>query len=310
MKKIFIVIVVYLVQGQVNAQIYHPFPDSNAVWSEFHHAPIYGGLTSFSYRNILSNKDTIINTKTYHQLFYSLIDTVFSNNQTISYNGGFREKDKQIYYIPKDSLHEYLIYDFSLGVGDTINYTYSAFSGYYGFGVFDSLKVSSIDSVLINDGTFRKRINFSAWTNGGYPILLSYAQWIEGIGNNMGLLCPIPKIPTNGTDNQLVCCKNNDMICYYNNSFQQCFGFNTDINENKLKDDIKIFPNPTHDIITIEGTALKSYTIIDMLGRKYKEAEFADASQNSIYVGDLPKGMYFVAVKTLAGSWVGKVVVQ
>ena len=74
--------------------------------------------------------------------------------------------------------------------------------------------------------------------------------------------------------------------------------------------DLKIYPNPTQDIITIEGTALKSYTIIDMLGRKYKEAEFADASQNTIYVGDLPKGMYFVAVKTLAGNWVGKVVVQ
>ncbi len=72
----------------------------------------------------------------------------------------------------------------------------------------------------------------------------------------------------------------------------------------------KLYPNPAHNIITIEGTALKSYTIIDMLGRKYKEAEFADASQNSIYVGDLPKGMYFVAVKTLAGSWVRKVVIQ
>lgn len=73
---------------------------------------------------------------------------------------------------------------------------------------------------------------------------------------------------------------------------------------------LKIYPNPAQGLITIEGTALKSYTIIDMLGRKYKEAEFSDASQNSIYVGDLPKGMYFVAVKTLAGSWVGKVVVQ
>ena len=85
---------------------------------------------------------------------------------------------------------------------------------------------------------------------------------------------------------------------------------NPDMIHSNAVSNINIYPNPTQDIITIEGTALKSYTIIDMLGRKYKEAEFADASQNSIYVGDLPKGMYFVAVKTLTGSWAGKVVVQ
>ncbi len=71
-----------------------------------------------------------------------------------------------------------------------------------------------------------------------------------------------------------------------------------------------IIPNPAQDIITIKGTALKSYTIIDMLGRKYKEAVFADASQNTIYVGDLPKGMYFVQVKTQSRSSVRKVIIQ
>ncbi len=145
----------------IKGQDYIPFPSSNTVWSEYFKAPISTSLTSYYYRNILADKDTTIGAKTYHQLFYSHSDTVYSENSSAVYNGGIRESVQQVFYLPKDSTNEYLLYDFTVQVGDTLKYDYSVFSSLYELGKIDSLRVSKVDSVLIIDGSYRKRIYFT-----------------------------------------------------------------------------------------------------------------------------------------------------
>ena len=273
MKKIIVLIIAIFTIYIAKAQQYVPFPDSNAVWSEHHQFSISSGKPNYYYRNILTNKDTIVNSKTYHQLFYSLVDSTYNNIDTsLKYIGCIREANKQIYYLSKDSIHEYLLYDFSLNVGDTIKYDYSAFTFIYGWGKIDTLVVTSIDSILIYDASYRKRINFSTY-NAGFTIPLNFIQWIEGIGNNMGLLFPIALEPTNGSNNWLLCYKQNDSLIYSSSSTispYDCFPIIQQIHENILiNQKISIYPNPVNDKLNIKtnSNAEQSIEITNLLGQ-------------------------------------------
>jgi hypothetical protein len=267
-------------------------------------------LLPYYYRNAITNKDTVISTRTYHQLFYSLTDSTFTNPINYYYIGGLRENNKQIFFIPKDSINEYLIYDFSLGVGDTIRYDYSVFSGYYGFGPFDSLFVSSVDSVLIYDGTFRKRINFSSWSGGGFPVPIFYSQWIEGIGNNMGLLCPIPNIPTNGTDNQLVCFKQNDTLLCSNvaivSYFGTCYPIITQLSEPNLDiNRIEVFPNPVTGTSLIKWNKNAHITMLEIFnvfGKTILKTKINNVLDYTIDGHIYVNGVYFIKLSDNNGN--------
>ena len=73
---------------------------------------------------------------------------------------------------------------------------------------------------------------------------------------------------------------------------------------------IKIFPNPARDWIMIEGSGIKSYSIIDIFGRKYIEDAFAPTPLKSIFIGNLSKGIYFIQIKNLTQSSIQKFIIQ
>ena len=92
MKKAITFLYLFTILVSVKGQSYIPFPADNSIWSEYFRAPYLTSLTSYYYRNIISNIDTTIGVKSYHQLFYSLTDTMFSENSSLRYNGGIRER--------------------------------------------------------------------------------------------------------------------------------------------------------------------------------------------------------------------------
>lgn len=284
--------------ANIKGQDYVPFPSSNTVWSEHFRAPISTSLTSYYYRNILADKDTIIGTNTYHQLFYSLTDTIYNESYTVRYNGGIRESNQQVFYLPKDSLTEYLLYDFTVQVGDTLKYDYSVFSNSYGLGEIDSLCVSKVDSVLIIDGTYRKRIYFTPiCCPNSTPCL--WASWIEGIGNNMGLLCPISDLPTNGINYTLGCLNNNNEYIYYNNLFNTCYPDNVGVLEFSKQKKITINPNPVLDFCKIQwdnnNVQFERIMISDIYGRiVFSEKTTDQKNEISIDCRNFGQGMYLV----------------
>jgi hypothetical protein len=288
----------------IKGQGYIPFPSSNTVWSEHFKAPVSTSLTSYYYRNILANKDTTIGAKTYHQLFYSHSDTVYSENSSAVYNGGIRESGQQVFYLPKDSANEYLLYDFSLQVGDMIKYDYSAFSHQMGLGPMDSLFVSSIDSVLILDGSYRKRINFSFRCTPPYPLTWTY--WIEGVGNNMGLLCPIAALPTNGLKYLLGCLKQNNEIIYYDNLFDNCYPVNQSVLEYSKQNEILISPNPVLDYCKIQwengNVQFDRILISDVYGRIVFSKKIDQNNDIIIDCRNFGQGMYLVNIVDRIGS--------
>ena len=89
----------------------------------------------------------------YTKLYSTWNDTVIdTSNPDDLYLGGFRESNKQVYFIPREDSVEYTLYDFTKQVGDTMLVGY----GY-------EHVIDSIDSVIAGTG-YRKRYQFSEIT--------------------------------------------------------------------------------------------------------------------------------------------------
>ncbi len=124
MKKIkdIILILSILISYSIQAQQYYPFPENNAFWLVSWGTP----SESSDYHYELTG-DTLIGLFNYHKLesagntYYSFDpnNPQFYNN---GYVGAYRNDTltKKVYYFPKDSINESLLYDFNMVTGDTI----------------------------------------------------------------------------------------------------------------------------------------------------------------------------------------------
>lgn len=188
MKWIFSFLFAFVIQFS-SAQAYHPFPDSNATWSEnsYYYWTMFGTnieVWNFSGEQFSLKGDTLINSKK-----YSLVQAQYIWSYTTDYDtvvidfskpvylaeiiGGIREDSSKVWFFnfnyplaPIDS--EVVIYDFNLSKGESILYPYLR-------------TVQEIDSIQLNDGSFRRRIVFLE--DGDVS-----DSWIEGIGSSLGFL--------------------------------------------------------------------------------------------------------------------------
>ena len=83
---------------------------------------------------------------------------------------------------------------------------------------------------------------------------------------------------------------------------------------NTLERAIKLFPNPTQDLVTLVYSGdqkLKSFTIVDMQGKVVYEANLTAFSQSKVFnLSALASGMYFVQVQSTDQSVVQKLIVK
>ena len=162
--------------------VYHPFPDSNAVWNI-----TFGGYQSpeCSKYSYTMSGDTVVSSLTYHKLIknriiYASYATGFCNWGSVlaipapSYAGAIRQDSalRKVYYLPPSASADTLLYDYNLVIGDTVK-TYV--SMYTPFPV-----VTATDSVLVGT-VYHKRwaVNSGACIDG---------KLIEGVGSGFGLL--------------------------------------------------------------------------------------------------------------------------
>src|SRR5436190_2222369 len=96
-----------------------PFPDSaakwiNTVWLVQPFPPPATHIFSSAQSYCADGVDTVINALTYTQLHYC----------GGAYKGAFRDDAGTVYYVPADSTSEFLLYDFTLQVGETAQNVY------------------------------------------------------------------------------------------------------------------------------------------------------------------------------------------
>lgn len=149
----------------LKAQLNSSWPDSNARWvnTYYHVSSAVPSLQQVDYY-CMDASDTLINSVQYSQISDCLN----------GYRGAMRDANGKVFYVPKDSAQEYLVYDFTAVVGDSVKGVFMDYG--WGGAAFEDLLVTHVDSVWYG-GSWRKRMYF----NGS-------GEWIEGIGNSQGLL--------------------------------------------------------------------------------------------------------------------------
>ncbi len=275
--------------GLAQTTVYHPFPDSNAFW-QVRHWNVFTSATLDQTRYGLKG-DTVISGKTYHQVF-SLFDSTLTNPRS-TYYAAIREENKRVYGVISDSV-EHLLYDFNISVGDTERYDYLYTNG--GPSTFYRV-LTSIDSVLLGDGKYRKRFNLSSNSQASFDIV------IEGLGSTLGhaIFEPIIDFMCTCEDvYEVSCIKEYDTALYLNNPLcNQCFcSFLTSVNDYKKQNTFQIYPNPTSDQFYIEANTTDKLTVdlFDMKGRRVLNAIVSDKS--NINVTTLPNGIYTLTIKS------------
>jgi hypothetical protein len=276
--------------GQTN--VYHPFPDSNAHWSEYAGWLVGGGPCYVDdFYTLFLLGDTVVQTKTYHKIYQS--GFISSNcpppgyyyyNQ---YKGAMRQDIamKKVYFLPPSSFNDTLLYDFNLNVGDTLPLTYFNNTTYI---------VTSIDSVLVGTN-YHKQFNMD---NLSYPL---YAI-IEGVGSLFGLYNPFAE-PFESSS-QLSCFSNNDQYYPSNSNCTFALGI-ADTNYEILS--TSIFPNPFTSQTTLQidkSLANSSLTLYNSLGQQVKQVNNISGQTVTLHRDNLPSGLYYLQLtqdnKTIA----------
>ncbi len=275
-----------------NAQTLTPVPtqDTVAVWSVWSDKYVFLGDSTFNgnqYKKVFVYYADSVDTLIYDSLKYACL---------------YRQdaSAEKAYCVQRDSTSEKLLYDFSANLGDTVKISPGFISKYAIFTFqepdgYASVRVEAIDSVLIN-GTYRKRIEIAPIASFGFPI----EYWIEGVGSSAGIvhsalgLTQIADI----TANELLICMTVDGTVYYqapppfnNTCFEKRY---VSIDENKLVDLIKIYPNPVKDKLTIQlenGLKPEELIITSITGQTISNPRFTNSE---IDVSSLQKGFYIL----------------
>ena len=247
------------------SQLKYFFPDSNAYFS-------------VNWNKYWFQGDTVIENLKYKKVYVQSLDSIADFNKARYYEA-VREDTigGKIYCGP------YLLYDFSVNVGDTVSY-YSLWTGK------SREVIKSIDSILI-DGQYRRRINFIHYEGWSEE---ETESWIEGIGSTNGLFSPGYYNLSSGTAPKLLCVHVDGKIIYQ--THDKCYIPRSLINivENK-NETFKIYPTIVNNFLYIEtdeNIEDFNYKIISIQGQIISGGILA----NIVNVSNLNKGFYFIVI--------------
>ncbi|HNS29321.1 MAG TPA: T9SS type A sorting domain-containing protein [Tenuifilaceae bacterium] len=258
---IIIIGILLLVTLNAKAQDYVPFPTGNVNWNVFYSGGSEDGPPDKTLIRYAIHGDTTIKEIQYYKLCIEEGDTL---NPTIRGIGGLRENDKKIYYIGEtitigDYEVEYLLYDFTKQIGDTIKHDPEGLC----FSV-----ILDIDSVLIFD-SYRKRYKVDLHGSHHSPDYI-----IEGIGSVLNsLLGHISPIPTRYyTYWEHVCFRENGIVKYLNPAFDECFPSDLlyGIKPPAYESTIQLYPNPFKNeivIVNLHNCRNLVFKLIDINGK-------------------------------------------
>lgn len=275
----------FIVSMLTRGQEYLPIIQENAVWS-------------VSRQKFTIVGDTLINDTLYHKLYYHSYLPEFTPEELV-YGGGMREcnEGKQVWFLPRGSNAEKLLYDFSLEAGDKTT-IHAFFMGLNNPDIFikQEIEISAVDEVEIY-GIARKRITLKKKFN-----VPSLEFWYEGIGSTSGLVYPAFSLPMwgilDGGYPDLLCFTLNDEILYrheyYDTCYHQASGVNVeDVTLPEL--DIKTILIDENRIEISCNVPFSEVGVIDITGKQVYRKTFSHPTEvHYLDIGHLRKGLYLI----------------
>jgi len=280
-----IVFFMHTFKCEAQANVYHPFADTNAIWR----IDWYSGTTGmcvdiFNFHSSFQytiDTDTTINSVIYKKIYrsgYTLCSPFY-----YTYWGGLRQDtvSKKVYFLRPGNV-DTLIYNFNAQVGDTLKL--ADCSGFYGSDVGYSFVVSVIDSVMVGN-KYHKRFTDNS---------VSFSSMIEGVGSSSGLLEGNMPYSLEQTLN-LICYNHNSDI--YPASSTSCPLLVADVRNYSLKNiEVHLFPNPVIDLLIIKSAQMRERIMVrNFLGELVLETE--NSGNNMVIdLGGLPSGIYSICL--------------
>lgn len=243
--------------------------DENNLWMNV----IESINTGVSYRFYHLDGDTVIASTAYKKL-YSKSDEPTSEWEYIY---GMREDSTgKVFFVLRNRTEERLLYDFNLAVGDSFficNHVY--------------IEVTSIDTVIMENGEQRKRIQFDPGPE----------TWIEGIGSMDGIVADGGTwycITTGEATFFLNCFTQNGEIVFKREfSPYLCLDGTTAVKDPETTA-LNLYPNPFSSSTTLElpdNVLPGVLNIFNLLGELVGQREIEE-QYTTIYRSDLPGGIY------------------
>ena len=202
-----------------------------------------------------------------------------------------REEDGKVW--KRKSATDILIYDFTAQVGDTLR-----------FGDFHEFDYFVVDSISIEQigGKDRRKFWFGLeYDFTGEPVAIE--TWTEGIGSDMGLLFSGWYYVSGGYYRAL-CFHQNGELLWQNEYYGTCM---IDAVEEMDISPISLYPNPTSEVVHIEGVEAAEVQVYNSFGQLVKTVHDA----NEIPVAALPQGVYLLRITDTDGKvYMNKIAVQ
>lgn len=218
----------------LKAQSYDPFPTSNAVWHALGFQYPFD-MDEDYYHEMYSQKlfidgDTLIGEQTWNKIYFSnqyLGNVEYRDNA--NYIAAIRENEHKQILAQFPDYPEFVLYDFSLDVGDTIYYDYAAAAGVSGTTPIALYRLDSPhykvvvgkDSVQLETGEYRNQLILHSFLE-NYGNIHADNYWVEGLGctNWTGLFNPLVVFfADNGDHLRFACFLHHEEVVYLDNPF-------------------------------------------------------------------------------------------
>lgn len=243
--------------------------------------------------------DTIIDNTSYKQILISTDSTLVEWNVFSRYV--VRENDEGQVFAKLEGEEERLMYDFSLEVGDTM-----PVASFYAVDGYCYFEVTAIDSVMLMDGSMRKRLHLE---NEYYPEWV----WIEGLGSLDLSAFYIDYICVTDIWAVTTCYFKNGEQLYENSEGYPCYDMTTSVNNLSKDDGITLHPNPVTDHLFIKSAtpnhSIRRITIFNTIGSKVKTISLSP-NQESLDLEFLKNGVYVLLLEAREGEVFSKRIVK
>jgi hypothetical protein len=213
--------------------------------------------------------------------------------------------------------NEFLMYDFSMQVGDSVRIA----SMERGISKLVAQCVGR-DSVTLSNGEKRALLHIQMYNPEEPWEQLSESVWIEGIGSNFGLFSPDYGSSYSCRYERLV------LLCYAENGETllelpendindsvkgDCFNSDMGLKvpETCSKSSVEVFPNPASGQIRLryEQGTLQSLQVFNAVGQEVLRQNL-EGSEQVVNISTLAKGVYFLKIETDRATVVRKIVVE
>lgn len=266
----------------LNAQAQVPFPMDGAIWVNTQYTytfnppnPIPDQTMNDVDTYCTTGQDTTIQGNDYTKVFYC----------GDAYKGALREVNSVVYFVPADSSDEYLLYDFTAQVGQTLQNVYVG-------NHFD-------ESIYLQDFTVQQ---VGTEIIGGVSRRVVWAdqfRWIEGIGCETGLFME-PWANVSMYANFLECMSVNDQRLFPTEGNEAC-PLTVDVaNAARSSSSWSAYPNPTEGALTLRSDRVVEQLEVVILNALGQEMNRQTILNSSIVEIELPSsaGFYVVQLRT------------